>query len=118
MAEDDAGATTAEDRVLVGVENLPPIIRMQARPGDTPGSIVLSADASDDDGQVKEVAFFVADSERFDAKLVPAGTRTAAPFEVTVHLRQSDHRIVTARATDDGGEIGVTSTHVHAGDHH
>ena len=42
------------------------------------------------------------------------------PFcdEVTVQLPQTEHRIVTARATDDGGEIGVTSTHVHAGDHH
>ena len=118
VAEDDAGATTAEDRVIVGVENLPPIIRMQARPGYTPGSIVLSADASDDDGQVKEITFFVADSERFDAKLVPAGTRTAAPFEVTVQLPPTEHRIVTARATDDGGEIGVTSTHVDAGEHH
>ena len=60
----------------------------------------------------------MADSELFDAKFVPVGTRTAPPFEVTVQVPETEHRIVTVRVTDDGGEIGVTSTHVDAGEHH
>jgi hypothetical protein len=73
MAEDDTGATAVDERLVVGVENLPPIVRMEARPGQAPGTMVLSAEASDDDGQIREVEFFLADSEQFDAKLVSVG---------------------------------------------
>ena len=118
MAEDDTGATAVDERLVVGVENLPPIVRMEARPGQAPGTLVLSAEASDDDGQIREVEFFLADSEQFDAKLVSVGVRNAAPFEVTVQVPPSEHRMATARATDDRGEIGVASTHLEAGLHH
>ena len=91
---------------------------MHARPGDAPGTVVLSADASDADGEVREVAFFMADSDLFDAKFVPVGTRMQAPFEVTVQAPESEHRIVTVRVTDDRGEVSDASTHLHAGGQH
>ena len=118
VAEDDQGLTTIEEREVVGVRNLPPKVRMQARPGPMPNTIVLSADVVDDDGQVRKVEFFVAQNNRFDAPFESAGTATQAPFEVTVRLPQDEHRIVTAQATDDDGEIGIASTHIDGGGHH
>ena len=40
VAEDSEGLTRVEDRLVVGVENLPPVMRLQARAGDAPGPIV------------------------------------------------------------------------------
>ncbi len=118
VAEDDTGLTTVEERDVVGVRNLPPKVRMQTRPGPSPGTVVLSVDAVDDDGQIRKVEFFVAQNNRFDAPLESAGIATQAPFEITVRLPQDEHRIVTAKATDNGGEIGVASTHVDGSGHH
>lgn len=118
VAEDDAGLTTIEEREVVGVENLPPKVRMQARPGKAPGTMVLSAEAIDDDGRIRQVEFFVAQGTRFDAPFESAGIATQAPFEVTVELPPGEHRIVTAEATDDGGAVGVASTHVDGEGHH
>jgi hypothetical protein len=118
VAEDDAGLTTIQEREVVGVQNLPPKVRMQARPGPTPGTMVLSADAVDDDGTIRQVEFFVAQNDRFDAPFESAGIATQAPFEVTVKMPSGEHRIVTATATDDGGEVGVASTHIDGEGHH
>jgi hypothetical protein len=117
VAEDSEGLTTVEERVIVGVENLPPVISLQARAGDAPGTVILAADATDADGKIRVVEFFMADSDLFEAKFVPVGARKEPPFEVTVQVPESDHRIVTVRATDDGGESSDASTHVHVGPH-
>lgn len=117
VAEDKRGNATAEDIVVVGVANLPPKLRLSARPGERPGTTVLSADVADDDGKVLLVEFFMADSDRFDAKKIPVGRRDAPPYEVVIETPDAEHRLVTAQATDDGGEIAVSSTHLHGKDH-
>jgi hypothetical protein len=117
VAEDSEGLTTVEDREVVGVENLPPVVSLQARAGDTSGTVVLTADASDADGKIRNVEFFMADSDLFEAKFVPVGSRAEPPFEVTVQVPETEHRIVTVRVTDDGGGVGEASTHVHVAPH-
>ncbi|BCT93909.1 hypothetical protein LYSHEL_29360 [Lysobacter helvus] len=117
VAEDSEGRTTAEDRLVVGVDDLPPVVTLQARAGDAPGTVILTADATDADGRIRNVEFFMADSDLFEAKFVPVGSRQAPPFEVTVQVPETEHRIVTVRVTDDGGETSDASTHVHVGPH-
>lgn len=117
VAEDSEGLTTVEERLVVGVENLPPVVSLQARAGDAPGTAILTAQASDADGKIRNVEFFMADSDLFEAKFVPVGSRTEPPFEVTVQVPDTEHRIVTVRVTDDRGEVGDASTHVHVGPH-
>ena len=79
---------------------------------------MLTAEASDADGQIRDVEFFVADSDRFDATFKSVGKRTSAPFEVTIQLPETEHRIVTVLATDDKGEWSDASTHAVSGAHH
>ncbi|UHQ19034.1 tyrosinase family protein [Lysobacter sp. KIS68-7] len=117
VAEDDAGRTSVDDREVVGVKDLPPVVSLQARAGDTPGTVILTAEATDADGKIRNVEFFMADSDLFEAKFVPVGSRSEPPFEVTVKVPETEHRIVTVRVTDDGGEVSDASTHVHAGPH-
>jgi hypothetical protein len=117
VAEDSEGLTTVEDRLVVGVENLPPVVSLQARAGDAPGTVILAADARDADGKIRNVEFFMADSDLFEAKFVPVGSRTEPPFEVTLQVPDTEHRIVTVRVTDDRGETSDASTHVHVGTH-
>ncbi|MUV14868.1 tyrosinase family protein [Noviluteimonas gilva] len=117
IAEDSEGLSTTEDRLVVGVDNLPPVVTLRARAGDAPGTVILTADARDADGKVRAAEFFMADSDLFDAKFVPVGTSKEPPFEVTVQVPETEHRIVTVRVTDDGGEWSDASTHVHVGEH-
>ena len=117
VAEDSEGLTAVEDRLVVGVENLPPVVTLQARAGDAPGTVRLTADATDADGKIRNVEFFMADSDLFEARFVPVGSRNEPPFEVTVQVPETEHRIVTVRVTDDRGEVSDASTHVHVGAH-
>ena len=75
VVEDSEGLTSVEDRLVVGVKNLPPVVSLQARAGDAPGTVILTADASDADGKIRSVEFFMADSDLFEAKFVPVGAR-------------------------------------------
>ena len=58
-----------------------------------------------------------ADSDLFEAKFVPVGSRSEPPYEVIVQVPDTEHRIVTVRVTDDRGETSDASTHVHVGTH-
>jgi hypothetical protein len=116
VAEDSQGRTAVDDRLVVGVDNLPPVVTLHAREGKTPGTAVLTADATDADGRIRNVEFFMADSDLFEAKFLPVGSRSAPPFEVTVKVPEAEQRIVTVRVTDDRGEVSDASTHVQA--HH
>jgi hypothetical protein len=117
VAEDSEGRTATDDRLVVGVDNLPPVVSLQARAGKEPGTVLLTADATDADGKIRNVEFFMADSDLFEAKFIPVGSRSEPPFEVTMQVPDTEHRIVTVRVTDDRGEVGDASTHVHAGPH-
>jgi hypothetical protein len=117
VVEDGDGLTSVDDRLVVGVKNLPPVVTLRARAGDAPGTVILTADATDADGKIRSVEFFMADSDLFDAKFVPVGASKEPPFEVTVQVPETEHRIVTVRVTDDGGEWSDASTHVHVGPH-
>ena len=117
VVEDSEGLTSVDERLVVGVKNLPPVVSLQARAGDAPGTVILTADATDADGKIRDVEFFMADSDLFDAKFVPVGSSKEPPFEVTVQVPETEHRIVTVRVTDDGGEWSDASTHVHVGPH-
>ena len=78
---------------------------------------LCAPNASDADGKIRNVEFFLADSDQFESKYMPVGSRSEPPFELNVQVPETEHRIVTVRVTDDGGAVGDASTHVHVGPH-
>jgi hypothetical protein len=49
------------------------VVSLQARAGDAPGTVILTADATDADGKVRNVEFFMADSDLFEAQVRARG---------------------------------------------
>jgi hypothetical protein len=113
MAIDDRQRTATQDIVVTGLANVPPIVRMRADAGPDAGTLTLSAEATDPDGQIREVEFFLAAGSKFDAPMESVGKVASPPFRVTIRVPEGAHRMVAAVATDDGGETGEDSTHVH-----
>ncbi|HEY6865394.1 MAG TPA: Ig-like domain-containing protein, partial [Burkholderiales bacterium] len=98
VATDDRGATSTSSAVAVSV-NAPPAVSITA-PADgavylAPGTVAITASASDADGAVTKVEFFQG------ATLI--GTATAAPYSVTLSGLGSGTYPITAVATDDAG---------------
>ena len=114
VAVDDKQRTAAEEIAVVGVQNIPPTVRMSVRQGREAGTLILAAEANDQDGQIRDAEFFMAENDRFDAPWVSVGRISAPPYEVSIRDPKSEHRGVSVQVTDDGGEIGVASTHIHS----
>ena len=97
-------ATSAEVHVSV-VSNKPPIVSLgRSAAGGTiksPADITIDASASDDDGNVTQVAFYA------NGALV--GTDTTSPFSVAWNGVTAGTYHVTAVATDDDGATGTSA---------
>ncbi|ENN2390458.1 chitinase C-terminal domain-containing protein [Vibrio alginolyticus] len=101
-AYDDAGAVSTASVVTLTVASAQPgneaptvDVVLSANSIDLGGSVTLTANATDADGTVAKVDFYVAG--------VLAGTATAAPYTLDVTPSQAGSLSVYARATDDAG---------------
>ncbi|EHA1201968.1 chitinase C-terminal domain-containing protein [Vibrio alginolyticus] len=101
-AYDDAGAVSTASVVTLTVASAQPgneaptvDVVLSATSIDLGGSVTLTANATDADGTVAKVDFYVAG--------VLAGTATAAPYTLDVTPSQAGSLSVYARATDDAG---------------
>ncbi|EPP5335957.1 chitinase C-terminal domain-containing protein [Vibrio alginolyticus] len=101
-AYDDAGAVSTASVVTLTVASAQPgneaptvDVALSASSIDLGGSVTLTANATDADGTVAKVDFYVAG--------VLAGTATTAPYTLDVTPSQAGSLSVDARATDDAG---------------
>ncbi|EPH5595500.1 chitinase C-terminal domain-containing protein [Vibrio alginolyticus] len=101
-AYDDAGAVSSASVVTLTVASAQPgneaptvDVALSASSIDLGGSVTLTANATDADGTVAKVDFYVAG--------VLAGTATTAPYTLDVTPSQAGSLSVYARATDDAG---------------
>ncbi|EOX4807076.1 glycosyl hydrolase family 18 protein [Vibrio alginolyticus] len=101
-AYDDAGAVSTASVVTLTVASAQPgneaptvDVVLSANSIDLGGSVTLTANATDADGTVAKVDFYVAG--------VLAGTATTAPYTLDVTPSQAGSLSVYARATDDAG---------------
>ena len=107
-AYDNAGAWTQSPHVVVTVNppgNDPPTVRITAPPpgarfvvGDT---VTVTASASDADGNVALVEFFVG--------VVSIGTDTSSPYTAAWVTSSTGTFTLSARAVDDGGAVAVSA---------
>ncbi|ELA8172879.1 glycosyl hydrolase family 18 protein [Vibrio alginolyticus] len=101
-AYDDAGAVSTASVVTLTVASAQPgneaptvDVALSASSIDLGGSVTLTANATDADGTVAKVDFYVAG--------VLASTATTAPYTLDVTPSQAGSLSVYARATDDAG---------------
>jgi chitinase len=109
VALDNNGATTTSNSVVVSVQeagsNTPPILDITSPTAGeqvTVGSLVrVSANASDKDGTIKEVSFWL--GEQLLARL------TTAPFETTWQATQAGDVAFKAIVTDSQGATAMST---------
>lgn len=111
LAQDGFGHVTRAESVFSVVTNLPPSVAitrplMETFASDAP--VVLDAAASDADGSVTRVAFFVKDHSTFGSPILAVGTSSTPPYSVTVTNLAPGMYLATAQATDNGGAIGYS----------
>ncbi|PFG58269.1 chitinase (glycosyl hydrolase family 18) [Vibrio sp. ES.051] len=101
-AHDDVGAVSTASSVTLTVVPAQPgneaptvDVALSATSIDLGGAVVLTANASDADGSVAKVDFYVAG--------VLAGTATTAPYTLDITPAQVGSLAVYAKATDDAG---------------
>jgi RHS repeat-associated protein len=104
VATDDRGASTTSAAVAVSVNALP-VVSISA-PADgavylAPGTVAVTASASDPDGTIVEVDFFQGGTF--------IGTATQAPYTATLANLGSGTYQITAVATDDFGATTTSS---------
>ncbi len=123
VATDNKGAQTTSAPITIAVvANLPPAITLtspingQSFPAMTPPDIMVSANASDPDGRIVDVKFYVLPSASADNPVpVPVliGTALAPPYQVVWRgVPFAERYEVTALATDDGGYEAADTAYV------
>ena len=114
VAFDNKGAVAVSAPVTVDVKpNQAPTVRMTSpvadqlfvAPSKLP-TLVLTADASDSDGRVAAVRFWVAGANDAGATLI--ATATSAPYTASWTAPGNDSYSIWAEATDDLGEVSGT----------
>jgi chitinase len=106
VATDDRGARRTSNPITISVlppDNPPTVSLTAPSNGSTFGvnaSIAVNASASDSDGTIAKVEFFVG------ATLI--GSKTALPYTVTWTPTAAGNYLLTAKATDNRG-VAVTS---------
>ena len=98
VAADNLGLTSPSPEVPVSVgqqTNIAPKVTLTASPGSlaAPGMITLNATASDDDGTIQRVSFYVNGSKIVDV--------TSAPYTTTYNAASNAIYKFTATAVDD-----------------
>lgn len=98
VAEDTDGESAEDSLTLTVVDGFPPAVAITAPAADThlyvDESLAVAADASDSDGTVARVEFYLDDAL--------AATDTAAPYTFDLTSTQGAH-VLFARAIDDDG---------------
>jgi len=107
QARDGFGHVTRLESVYAMVTNVPPVVIMTA-PSNNPAypygsTVALAADASDPDGTITEVDFYVRDHKYFNAPVLPVGTASAPPYLVQVTGLGPGHYVAFATAFDNEG---------------
>lgn len=111
-ATNSYGRAVSEVAYFTRYVNLPPTVELTAPAmneafirEDTPVEITFSAEASDPDGTVSQVEFFVNDG----SGQVSVGVDTTAPYSVDAQVFGHGLFSVRAIVTDDGGATGQSS---------
>src|SRR3989442_7636 len=109
VAIDDHGAHTTSAPVQITVRpNTPPTVNITSPANNStlpmPGTIMITADASDSDGSIKKVKFYVDDVQIRTDTQPPYRAKWRHPAAGTYELR--------AVATDNGG-LSTTSATIH-----
>lgn len=107
VVTDDAGLQSKSFITLTGVSNVPPAVEL-TQPSQhaeflASDPIVAVARASDPDGNIKRVEFYVMDSVVFGDPARLLGTATAPPWALTLRGLKPGHNMLIAVAWDDGG---------------
>jgi hypothetical protein len=105
---DNEGIQSSSYSTITGVKNVPPVVRI-TQPGhhteiEHGEAVVAVASATDSDGRISRVDFYVHDSYIIGAAGRKVGSATKAPFVVTINDFKVGHAMITAVATDNGGE--------------
>lgn len=114
-AEDQFGHLTRMESVFTIVSNLVPVVDIFAPSGQTfpaGSSVMLAANASDPDGSIQQVAFYVRQHSRFDSPPIPVGVDRTAPSPYTALAKglAPGHYLAYAVATDKEGATGYSLT--------
>jgi len=109
VAIDDRGARTTSAPVQITVKpNTPPAVNITSPANNStlpmPGAIIVTADASDSDGSIKYVKFYVDD--------IQIRTDTQPPFRAKWRNPAAGTYELRAVATDNGG-LSTTSATIH-----
>jgi hypothetical protein len=110
-AEDRLGHRSRMESVFSIRSNLVPVVEVTSPSGETfpLGSVVpLKADATDPDGNVVKVEFFVNQHLRFNGPQIFAGEDSQSPYDAGVGNLQPGHYMVLAVATDNLGARGYS----------
>lgn len=112
-AEDPFGHLTRMESVFTVVSNLVPAVEITSPNGESfpaGSSVALNAGATDPDGKIKQVAFFVRQHLRFDSPQILVGVDQTAPFQAQATGLSPGRYMVFAAATDDEGAVGYSLT--------
>ncbi len=115
-AKDNLNAKTVSAPVTVTVENAIsavnqfPVVNI-ANPShnsavEVPAIILISADASDTDGSVSKVEYYIGDQK--------IGENQTAPFEIPFEFTKAGIYEITAIATDNQGAVATSSITIYA----
>jgi Common central domain of tyrosinase/Bacterial Ig domain len=104
---DSDGNRSLVHTTVTGVKNIPPKVTItqpglhsEITAGDT---FVAVARASDPDGSIRRVDFFLNDTVRFNDPPKLVGSMASPPYVLTLHGLKPGHNMIRAVAHDDGG---------------
>lgn len=104
---DNDGNRSLAHTTITGVENVPPTVAF-TQPGlhseiEAGDLFVAVVRASDPDGKIRRVDFFLNDTIRFDDPPKLVGSVESEPFILTLRDLKPGHNMIRAVAHDDGG---------------
>jgi len=117
VAVDDHQMQSTSFRTVTVVENVPPFVELVNSRSSamlTEGkAFSISAEASDRNGKVARVEFWVKDMATFTSQAIRVGTSTVAPYTVSIKELKPGHYMLWAIAVNDrGGSTQSLPTHI------
>ena len=112
-AADTFGHLTRMESLVTVVSNLVPVVDMITPLGQTffaGSSVTLVAGASDPDGGISNVTFYVQQHVRFDAPRLFIGKSLSSPYMAQATNLPPGHYLALAVATDNQGAEGYSSS--------
>jgi hypothetical protein len=117
VAVDDRKMESTSFRMVTVVENVPPnveLINPQSSSMLTEGkAISVSAEASDRNGKIARVEFWVKDMATFTSRAIRVGTATAAPYTISIKdLKPGEYMLWAIAVNDRGGSTQSLPSHI------